>query len=118
VVAQLRAFADSLQSPARFDFSVEPPFYPPFEIDGSQHPLTQAFAAASQAVLGAAVPFGYTVGVSDANLICGEAGIPCIFYGPLAGDFHQCTEWVDLGSLVPCAEVLLATALAVLREPR
>jgi acetylornithine deacetylase/succinyl-diaminopimelate desuccinylase-like protein len=116
VVAQLRVFAESLESPARFDFSVEPPFYPPFEFDAPEHPLTQAFVAASRAVLGAAVPFGYSVGVSDANLISGEAGIPCIFYGPLAGDFHQCTEWVDLSSLIPCADVLLATALTVLQQ--
>src|SRR5262249_29425149 len=100
VVTQLRAFAESLNSPARFDFSVEPPFYPPFEFDAPEHPLTQAFIAASRAVLGEAVPFGYSVGVSDANLICGEAGIPCLFYGPSAGDFHQCSEWVDLTSLI------------------
>jgi succinyl-diaminopimelate desuccinylase len=115
VLAQLRAFADSLRSPARFDFSVEPPFYPPFEFDAREHPFTQAFVAAGQAVLGTAPPFGYSVGVSDANLLCGEGGIPCIFYGSAAGDFHQNTEWVDLGSLVPCADVILATALAVLR---
>ena len=33
-----------------------------------------------------------------------------------AGDFHQCSEWVDLTSLIPCAEVILATALTFLRE--
>ena len=100
--------------PASFTFSVEPPYYPPFELDPAA-PLAQAFAAASAEVLGAPVPFGYSAGVSDANLFSGEAGIPTLFYGPRAGDFHQCTEWVDLGSLAPCAEVILATALAVLR---
>jgi acetylornithine deacetylase/succinyl-diaminopimelate desuccinylase-like protein len=115
VVAQLRAFAESLASPARFAFTIEPPFYPPFEFDAPEHPLSQAFVAASRSVFGTAVPFGYTVGVSDANLFSGEAGMPCFFYGPLAGDFHQCTEWVDLSSLAPCAEVILRTALAMLR---
>jgi acetylornithine deacetylase/succinyl-diaminopimelate desuccinylase-like protein len=118
IVAQLRAFAESLNSRARFDFSVEPPFYPPFEFDAPEHPFTQAFIAASRAVLGAAVPFGYSVGVSDANLINGEAGIPCIVYGPMGGDFHQCTEWVDLSTLLPCAEVILATALSMLQGQR
>jgi acetylornithine deacetylase/succinyl-diaminopimelate desuccinylase-like protein len=118
VLAQLRAFAESLASPARFELSVEPPYYPPFELDPAAEPLARAFAAASQDVLGAAVPFGYSAGVSDANLFSGEAGIPTIFYGPRAGDFHQCTEWVDLSSLAPCAEVILATALAFLREER
>jgi acetylornithine deacetylase/succinyl-diaminopimelate desuccinylase-like protein len=118
VVAQLRAFAESLNSPARFDFSVEPPFYPPFEFDAPEHPFTQAFVAASRAVLGAAVSFGYSVGVSDANLINGEAGLPCIVFGPMGGDFHQCTEWVDLSTLLPCAEVILATALSMLQGQR
>ncbi|HET9224998.1 MAG TPA: M20/M25/M40 family metallo-hydrolase [Roseiflexaceae bacterium] len=85
--------------------------------DAPEHPFTQAFVAASHEVLGAAVPFGYSVGVSDANLLSGEAGIPCIFYGPLGGDFHQCTEWVDLATLLPCAEVILATALSMLQRP-
>lgn len=115
IVAQLRAFADSLGSPATFSFSVEPPYYPPFEFSSPEHPFAQAFAAASAEVLGAPVPFGYTVGVSDANLIDGQAGIPCIMYGPRAGDFHQCTEWVDLSSLAPCAEVVLGTALRLLQ---
>jgi acetylornithine deacetylase/succinyl-diaminopimelate desuccinylase-like protein len=116
VLAQLRAFIESLGSPARFELSVEPPYYPPFELDIATEPLARAFTAASAEVLGAATPFGYSAGVSDANLFSGEAGIPTIFYGPRAGDFHQCTEWVDLSSLVPCAEVILATALAVLRD--
>jgi acetylornithine deacetylase/succinyl-diaminopimelate desuccinylase-like protein len=115
IVEQLRAFADSLNSPAQFSFTVEPPFYPSFEIDAALHPFAQIFAAASAGVLGAPVPFGYSAGVSDANLFCGDAGIPSIFFGPRAGDFHQCTEWVDLTTLAPCADVVLATALAMLK---
>jgi acetylornithine deacetylase/succinyl-diaminopimelate desuccinylase-like protein len=114
VVEQLRAFADSLDSPAQFSFTVEPPFYPSFELD-SVHPLAQTFAQASASVLGAPVPFGYSAGVSDANLFCGDAGIPSLFFGPRAGDFHQCTEWVDRTTLAPCADVVLATALAMLQ---
>lgn len=115
VVAQLRAFAESLHSPAHFEFSVDPPFYPPFEFDAPDHPFTRAFAEAGRAVFGAPVPFGYTAGLSDANLIAGEAGIPCIVYGPRAGSWHQCNEWVDITTLAPCAEVILATALEFLR---
>ncbi|MBX0331600.1 M20/M25/M40 family metallo-hydrolase [Oscillochloris sp. ZM17-4] len=118
VLAQLRAFADSLRSPASFDIQVEPPFYPPFEFNVAGHPFAQAFSQASSSVLGAEVPFGYMVGVSDANLTSGEAGIPTIVFGPRAGDFHQCTEWVDLSSIIPCAEVILTTALAILAGPQ
>ena len=113
VVAQLRAFAESLHSPARFDFTVEPPFYPPFEWNVPEHPFTRAFAEAGTAVLGAAVPLGYTAGLSDANLINGEAGIPCIVYGAQAGDYHQCNEWVDLNAIVACAEVYNSSRVTV-----
>lgn len=113
IVAQLRAFADRLESPARFELSVELPYYPPYELDVATDPLAHAFTAATTEVLGAAVPFGYSAGVSDANLFSG-AGIPSIHFGPLAGDFHQATEWVDLTTLVPCAHVVLATAARML----
>ena len=96
------------------DFSVEPPYYPPFEFDDHTHPLAVAFSEATSEVLGAPVPFGYNAGVSDANLFSGEAGIPTIFFGPRAGDFHQCTEWVDVTTIAPCAEVVLRTALKML----
>lgn len=118
VVARLRALADSLGSPAQFGFTVEPPFYPPYEFDAPEHPLTRAFAAASGEVLGAPLPLTYTMGVSDTNLFCGEAGIPSLMFGPLAGDFHQCTEWVDLSTIVPCAEIVMGTALRLLQGPR
>jgi acetylornithine deacetylase/succinyl-diaminopimelate desuccinylase-like protein len=116
VVEQLRRFADTLQSPARFAFSVDPPFYPPFDWQAPEHPFLQAFAEAGRRVLGAEVSLGYTAGLSDANLIS-EAGIPCIVYGALAGDYHQCNEWVDIPSLVACADIILATALTFLQEP-
>lgn len=115
VVAELQAFAATLRSPARFSFTVEPPFYPSYEFAAPDHPLTRAFLAASAAVLGAPTPLAYTMGISDANVICGEAGIPTIVFGPHGGDFHQCTEWLDVTTLVPCAEVVLATATGLLR---
>jgi acetylornithine deacetylase/succinyl-diaminopimelate desuccinylase-like protein len=115
VVEELRAFADSLNSLAQFSFTIEPPFYPSFELDAAVHPFAHTFAQASAGVFGAPVPFGYSAGVSDANLFSGDAGIPSIFYGPRGGNFHQCTEWVDLTTLAPCADVVLATALAMLK---
>jgi acetylornithine deacetylase/succinyl-diaminopimelate desuccinylase-like protein len=116
MVEQLRCFADTLQSPARVAFSVDPPFYPPFEWQAPEHPFLQGFADAGRRVLGPEVSLGYTAGLSDANLIS-EAGIPCIVYEALAGDYHQCNEWVDIPSLVAYADVILATALRFLQEP-
>lgn len=114
VVEKLRIFADSLHSPAKFDFSIDPPYYPPFEFNEPTHKFTQAFHAASSQVLGQPIPLGYTAGVSDANLFNGKAGIPCIAWGPRAGNFHQCQEWVDLTTIIPCAEVITRAALLFL----
>jgi acetylornithine deacetylase/succinyl-diaminopimelate desuccinylase-like protein len=66
-------------------------------------------------VLGQSVPLGYTAGVSDANLFNGKAGIPCIAWGPRAGNFHQCQEWVDLTTITPCAETIAQAALLFLK---
>ncbi|NJM06269.1 M20 family metallopeptidase [Candidatus Gracilibacteria bacterium] len=117
VIAELRAFAASLDSPARFDFAVEPPFYPSFEFQAATHTVGQAFRSACEEVRGSPVPFGYSLAVSDANLFGGTAGIPTLFFGPRAGDFHQCTEWLDVSTLVPCAEIVLRTALRVFAQP-
>lgn len=116
VVAKLRAFADSLNSPAKFAFSITPPYYPPFEFNEPDHAFTQAFQAASAEILGQPTPLGYTAGVSDANLFSGQAGIPSIFWGPRAGNFHQCQEWVDLTTIVPCAEVIARAAVLFLQK--
>ncbi len=110
VVEKLQDFANSLQSPAHFTFAVEPPYYPSFEFAEPDHRFTRAFCTASQQVLGAAVPFGYVPGVSDANLFNGQAGIPCFYWGPRCGNFHQCQEWVDLATIAPCASVIAETA--------
>lgn len=114
LLSALHTFAATLDSPARFTFTTEPPFYPSFEMDQDQ-PLLQAMHDVSATILGAPIPFGYSSGVSDANIFAGEVGIPTVFFGPRAGDWHQSTEWVDLSTIVPCAQMVQETALRLLR---
>jgi acetylornithine deacetylase len=45
----------------------------------------------------------------DAALFA-SAGIPTINYGPSGAGAHEAVEWVDLDSVVTCAEVLIETA--------
>jgi acetylornithine deacetylase len=45
----------------------------------------------------------------DAALFA-EAGIATVNYGPSGEGAHEAVEWVDLGSVVTCAEVLVETA--------
>ena len=114
VIDKLRAFAASLHSPARFDFTLAPPYYPPWEFDPANHPLGVAFATAFHAQVGRPAEYIFTAGVSDANLFSGEMGVPTIVYGPHGANWHQCNEWVDLPSIVTCAQVVAGTAVAFL----
>jgi acetylornithine deacetylase len=41
-----------------------------------------------------------------------QAGIPAVDYGPRGEGAHEAVEWVDLGSVVECAHVLVETARA------
>ena len=45
----------------------------------------------------------------DAALFA-AAGIPTVNYGPSGAGAHEAVEWVDLDSVVSCAEVLIETA--------
>ena len=46
----------------------------------------------------------------DAALFA-AAGIPTVNYGPSGSGAHEAVEWVDLDSVVSCAQVLVETAL-------
>lgn len=115
VLSKLRAFADSLQSPATFEFSVRDPFYTPWSFDQPDHVFTRAFSSAYQRVRGRAPEIRHWVGITDANVINGESGIPCIVFGPRGGNFHQCQEWVDLVSIPVVCDVVAGTATAFLQ---
>ena len=113
VLAELRALAASLGSPARFDFAIDPPYYPPWEI-APDHPLVRRFAAVYEAEIGRAPEFGYR-GFGDANLFSADLAVPTVQFGPRGGGFHQADEWVDLPSIGATVRVLLRLALDVLR---
>ena len=114
VLAAMRTFADSLKSPARFEFATDEPYYAPWAFDEPEHPFTQAFAASYAAERGGAPNLYYGGGITDANVFSGEGGIPCICHGPRGGNFHQCQEWVDLTSIPVTCRVVEGTALRFL----
>ncbi|HEY7033212.1 MAG TPA: M20/M25/M40 family metallo-hydrolase [Thermomicrobiales bacterium] len=105
VLAQYRALAAALDSPATFDFAIDPPFYPPWETDPA-HPLAQSFARAYEIEAGKPPAYGHW-GFGDPNLFSGEAGIPTIMVGPHGAGFHEANEWVDVPSIGATIRVLL-----------
>jgi succinyl-diaminopimelate desuccinylase len=112
VLAQYRALADGLDSPATFAFSIDPPRYPSWETP-TDHPLVTAFGAAYAAEMGRAPDYAYT-GYGDMNLFSTLAGIPTVMFGPRSGNFHAVDEWVDLTSIPATVRVLLRLAVDVL----
>jgi acetylornithine deacetylase/succinyl-diaminopimelate desuccinylase-like protein len=105
ILVQMRDLAATLDSAAEFTFSVDPPYYPPWEIDPS-HSLVTQFGDVYHAEIGKDPTYEYR-GYGDANLFSGEAGIPTVQFGPLGGNFHEANEWVDLPSIATVVRVLL-----------
>lgn len=114
VLAEMRALAESLDSPATFDFAIDPPYYPPWET-AADHPLVQRFSQAYAAELGHEPTYGYATGVSDANYFAADLGIPTIEFGPRAVGLHQRDEWVEIPTITGTVRVLLRLALDLLQ---
>jgi len=105
VLADYQRLIESLDSPATFTLSIDPPRYPSWETS-PDHPLIKAFATRYQAEAGHFPEYGYT-GYGDPNLFSTIAGIPTLMFGPKGGNFHEAGEWVDLPSITATARVLV-----------
>jgi len=112
VLAQYRGLADSLGSAGTFDFSIDPPYYPPWETDPAA-PVAVAFAEAYRAETGHDPDYGYW-GFGDPNLFSTTAGIPTVMFGAHAGRYHQAGEWVDIPSIAAAARTLLRMTVGLL----
>ncbi len=114
VLAEMRALAEGLQSPATFAFAIDPPYYPAWEL-APAHPFMDHFAAAYTAEVGHAPVWSYNAGVADTNYFATDLGIPTIQFGPHGDGYHQKDEWVDLPSIAGTTRVLLRLATDLLR---
>ena len=112
VVAEVQALVDDLDSPATFEISVDPPYYPPWETS-PEHPLAQAVSGAYVAETGREPEWGYG-GFGDMNLFSEEAGIPTVMIGPRGDKFHQANEWVDVPSIAATTRLLVRVARTLL----
>jgi acetylornithine deacetylase/succinyl-diaminopimelate desuccinylase-like protein len=112
VLAEVQTLIDDLASPAQFELTIDPPYYPPWETD-TDHPLALALARAYQAEAGHAPDWGYS-GFGDMNLFSEEAGIPTVMIGPRGDNFHQADEWVDVPSIAATSRLLVRMALDLL----
>jgi acetylornithine deacetylase len=71
-------------------------------------PLVQALVRQSRQVTGKPPKLTGMAGWMDSALLAG-AGIPSVIFGPAGEGLHADVEWVDLGSVAQCHEVVMAT---------
>lgn len=71
-------------------------------------PLVRTLARQLQHVTGRPPKLAGMAGWMDSALLA-EAGIPSIVFGPAGEGLHADVEWVSLGSVVQCHEIVLAT---------
>ena len=114
ILAEMRALADALDSPATFDFAIDPPYYPAWEL-AEDSSFAADFARAYAAEIGHAPEWGYARHVADANYFSADLGIPTLQFGPQGHGFHQSDEWVDLPSIATTIRVILRLATDILR---
>jgi acetylornithine deacetylase len=86
----------------------------PVKLD-PQAPLVRALDREIKARLGHPPRHVGDMGWADSGILS-EAGIPCAIFGPTGGGHHTAQEYVEIESLVQCAEIIEATARAFCGE--
>ncbi|MGQ0549469.1 MAG: M20/M25/M40 family metallo-hydrolase [Armatimonadota bacterium] len=88
---------------------------PPFEI-APDAPIVRALMESTIAVRGRSPRFVGELPWFDAALL-GAAGIPTAMFGPVGAGAHAAEEWVELASVVTCAQVLADVAVRFCEPP-
>lgn len=116
-VKGLEALVESLGLKADVEVQTKPPRYEPFSLKEGE-PIIRIFHEAYREVCGVDPCYGYTSGITDANVFAGEAGIPCLHLGPKRGDPHKPNEYVSLDSLPLTSKMYALIAARFLDEGR
>jgi acetylornithine deacetylase/succinyl-diaminopimelate desuccinylase-like protein len=114
VLAGMRALAQALDSPASFAFSIDPPYYPPWEL-APDHPFVRTVQQSFVAETGESPVTRYNRGLADANYFAADLGIPTVMFGATGANYHEADEWVDIPSIGICARTLIRVAVDLLR---
>lgn len=116
VVAAIRAFADtSSVDGATVEVSLQAPA-PPWAPGSTSRWVADAVAAVA-ARLGIDLGFAITGGAADANLLAAEGIAVLDGLGPVGGDDHSLTEWLDLTSVVPRITLLAGLMVELAGSP-
>ena len=100
---------------ARVEVGTKPPQYEPFLLNENES-ILRVFHEVYREVCGVEPRYGYTSGITDANVFTGEAGIPCLHLGPKRGDPHKPNEHVSLDWLPILSKMYTLVAARFLGE--
>lgn len=82
----------------------------PFEVEQSQ-PIVESLTQVASRQIGKTPEFTGMTFWMDAALFS-EAGIPTVVFGPSGEGAHAVIEWVDIESVISCADILFETISA------
>jgi acetylornithine deacetylase/succinyl-diaminopimelate desuccinylase family protein len=94
-VDDLKSLLAQLKVKGSVRVATKPPQYEPFVLDKNE-PIMTVFDQVYREVCRTDPHYGYTSGITDANVFAGEARIPCLHLGPKRGDPHKPNEYVSL----------------------
>jgi len=115
VVAAIRAIADrACVDGAKVELSLQSPA-PPWAPDEASRRVADA-AGVVAARLGIDLGFASTGGAADANLLAAEGMAVLDGLGPVGGDDHSLTEWLNLTSVVPRITLLAGLMVELARS--
>ncbi|MFW9778035.1 MAG: M20 family metallopeptidase [Candidatus Heimdallarchaeota archaeon] len=109
-IIDMEELIGSLGLSANVEVGIKPPHYESFVLDKGE-PIFQAFDSAYKEVMGTAPQYGYTSGITDANIFAGEGGIPCLHFGPPQVVAHQKDEYVSVEWLATLSKIYALLAL-------
>lgn len=114
-ISDMERLINSLNLTAKVEVSTKPPQYEAFVLDKEER-IIQIFDSVYQEVMGRPPKYGYTSGVTDANIFSGEGDIPCLHLGPHQEVAHQKNEYVSLDWLQPLSKMYTLIAARFLKE--
>jgi acetylornithine deacetylase/succinyl-diaminopimelate desuccinylase-like protein len=86
-------------------------------VTSPEHPVVTTLAGSVRDLLGAEPQYFGKTGVSDANVLAHEAGIPSVAYGPGNASGHEPDEYAEVAEVHRCTRVLAVSALRACGAP-
>jgi acetylornithine deacetylase/succinyl-diaminopimelate desuccinylase family protein len=112
-ITDMKELIESLNLTASVEVQTKPPTYQPFVLS-KEELIIQVFDPIYNKIMGHPPQYGYTNGITDANIFVGEGNIPCLHLGPPSDMAHQKNEYVEISWLPKLSEMYTLVAASFL----